>query len=118
MWELAVGQFVSLNNPGMFEDLLGSQPLMRVHVKHLGHKVLKRAHIKYETDIMTEKVIAEDHEFRSCRSDLQLYLGSVGHGVPVSSSQTEAAVAYPVQDLIWGVLGSVGKRSKTGGRHR
>lgn len=52
------------------------------------------------------------------QSDLWLYLGGVGHGVPVASSQTEVAVAYPVQDLIRGVLGSVGKWSKTGGRHR
>lgn len=33
----------------MFEDLLGSQSLMGVHVKHLGHKVLEEAQVKYET---------------------------------------------------------------------
>lgn len=38
----------------MFEDLLSSQSLMGVHVKHLGHKVLEGAHTKYETHTGTE----------------------------------------------------------------
>lgn len=80
VWELAVGQFVSLDNPGVSEDLLCSQSLMGVHMKHFGHKIL----------------------------------GGVGHSVPVASCQTEVTVAYPVQDLIRGVLRSVGKWSKTG----
>lgn len=56
----------------MFEDLLSSQSLMGVHMEHLGHKVLEGAHIKYETDIGAEEtgVISEEHEQRSCQSDL------------------------------------------------
>lgn len=46
---------------------------------------------------------------------MSLYLGRLGHSVPVGSGQTEVTVAYSVQDLIWGVLGSVGEWSKTDG---
>lgn len=46
----------------------------------------------------------------------ELYLGSVRHSVPVASRQAEVTVAYSVQDLIGGVLRSVGKWSKTDGR--
>lgn len=42
------------------------------------------------------------------------YFGSLWHRVPVSSRQAEVSVAYPVQDLIGCVLGSIGERSKTG----
>lgn len=39
--QLAVGQFVSLDDPGVFEDLPGRQPLVGVNVEHLGHQVLE-----------------------------------------------------------------------------
>lgn len=41
------------------------------------------------------------------------YLGGIRHRVPVTTSQTEVAVAYPVQDFIWSVFRSVGKWSET-----
>lgn len=43
VWELAVGQLVSADNPWVFENLLSSQSLMGVNVKHLGHQVLQKA---------------------------------------------------------------------------
>lgn len=118
VWQLAVGKFVSLDNPGMSDHLLRSQSLMGVHVKHLGHEILQGARIKCEADTVTEEDRGYLSSYRSCQSYLELYLGGVGHGVPVASRQTEVTVAYPVQDLVRGVLGSVGKGSKTGGRHR
>lgn len=63
-------------------------------------------------------VISEAHQQWNCQSASQLYLGSIRHSVPVASSQTEVTIAYPVQDLIWGVLRSIGKWSKTGGRKK
>lgn len=92
----------------MSEDLLSSQPLMWVHMKHMGHQVLKRAHVNYETckgDRLEPSL------------DMELNLGISRHSVPVSSSQTEVTIAYPVQDLIGGVLRSIGKRSKADGRN-
>lgn len=41
VWELAVRQFVSLDNPGVFENLPSSQSLMWVHMKHLRDQILK-----------------------------------------------------------------------------
>lgn len=38
--KLAVGKFVSLNNPRMLQDLLGCEPLVRVHMEHLRDQVL------------------------------------------------------------------------------
>lgn len=43
MRELAVGQLVSMDDPGMSEDLPGRQSLVGVHMEHLRHEVL-RAH--------------------------------------------------------------------------
>lgn len=45
MWKLAVGQFFSLDDPGVFEDLLSRQSLKGVHMKHLGDEVLKAAKV-------------------------------------------------------------------------
>lgn len=41
VWQLAVGEFVSLDDPRVSEDLPGRQPLMGVHVEHLGYEVLE-----------------------------------------------------------------------------
>lgn len=41
VWELAVGQFVPVDDPGMSEDLPGRQSLVGVHMEHLGHQVLR-----------------------------------------------------------------------------
>lgn len=39
--QLAVGELVSLDDPAVLEDLPGRQPLVGVHVEHLGHQVLE-----------------------------------------------------------------------------
>lgn len=39
--ELAVGQFVPVDDPGMSEDLPGRQSLVGVHMEHLRHQVLQ-----------------------------------------------------------------------------
>lgn len=52
--ELAVGQFVSLDDPGVFEDLPGGQSLMGIHVEHLGHEALQEARDKYDSDAAAE----------------------------------------------------------------
>lgn len=61
-------------------------------------------------------VISKSRSKKSCESDLEQYLGSIRHSVPVASSQAKVTVAYPVQDLVGGVLRSIGKWSKTGWR--
>ena len=38
--ELAVGQGVPLEDPGVLQHLLGGESLVGVHVQHLGHQVL------------------------------------------------------------------------------
>lgn len=39
--ELAVGQFVPMDDPGVSEDLPGRQSLVGVHMEHLRHQVLR-----------------------------------------------------------------------------
>lgn len=48
------------------------------------------------------------------KHDVSPHLGGVRHSVPVAPAQAEVAIADPVQDLIRGVLGSVGKWRKAG----
>lgn len=44
MRQLAVGEFIPVDDPGVFEDLFGSQSLMGVHVQHFRYKVLVQGH--------------------------------------------------------------------------
>lgn len=99
--QLAVGQFVSLDDPGVFEDLPGRQPLVGVHVEHLGHQVLEGE----ESEQVSEKF----HGDVGGAVAVQLHLGGVGHRVPVSPGQAKVAVPYPVEDLVRGVFRPVGE---------
>lgn len=66
MRQLVVGQFVSLDDPGVLEDLPGRQPLVRVHVEHLGDQVLERRRCRRSV----RRVKVNQEMLLSCRSTL------------------------------------------------
>lgn len=56
----------------------------------------------------------EQPSSRTTKHDVSPNLRGVRNSVPVAPAQAEVAIADPVQDLIGGVLGSVGKWRKAG----
>ena len=50
--QLAVGQLVALHDPGVLQHLHGREPLVGIHMKHLGHQFLQQGKTQRNMSIL------------------------------------------------------------------